>query len=246
MLSIPKKESANFDLIEYSKLLQHLKDRVALSRYKASRKINNELILLYYNIGKEILLRQEKHSWGSKIIDRLSHDLLLEFPEMKGFSPSNLKYMRRFAKEFTDIEFVQQVAVQLPWFHLVTIMDKVKLQEARIFYIIQTIEFGWARSILTINIETDLYNRQGRAITNFKNKLPSPQSDLAHYTLKDPYIFDFLTISAETREREIENQLVQHMEKFLLELGRGFAFVGRQYHVEVGDQSFFVDLLFLE
>ncbi|WP_255565560.1 PDDEXK nuclease domain-containing protein [Wolbachia endosymbiont of Cylisticus convexus] len=171
-------------------------------------------------------------------------DLKAEFPEMKGFSTRNLKYMRQFAGEYQDIEFVQQLVAQLPWGHNVFLMDLVRDKEARLFYIKEAIEHGWSRNIMVMQIELGLHKRQGKAITNFKEKLPSPQSDLAHYTLKDPYIFDFLSIGKDAHEREVEKGLVGHMEKFLLELGEGFAFVGRQFHLDVGDEDFFVDLLF--
>lgn len=229
---------------EYADFLEQLKARVATSRYKAVRAVNTELITLYYYMGSEILKRQKEHGWGSKIIEKLSRDLHFAFPEMKGFSSRNLKYMRRFAEEFQDFEFVQQVAAQLPWFHIVMIMDKIKELEHRVFYMKGAIEYGWSRSIMIHQIELELHKRQGQAITNFKDRLPSPQSDLAHYTLKDPYVFSFLSLDKEAHEREMEKGLIQHMEKFLLELGAGFAFVGRQYHLEVGNQDFYIDLLF--
>lgn len=241
---IIKSDNFDLDLKEYSKLLQDLKNKVSSSRYKAARAANNEVILLYHYIGTEILKRQELHGWGAKIIDKLSKDLSLEFPESKGFGQRNLKYMRSFAKDFSDFQFVQQSAAQLPWFHLVTIMDKVKDFAAREFYVIEAIGCGWARSVLNVQIETDLYNRQGRAITNFKERLPPTQSELAQNTLKDPYVFDLMSLGKEAQEREIEKSLVAHMEKFLLELGKGFAFVGRQYHLEIGNQDFYLDLLF--
>jgi len=216
---------------EYNKLFLELKTCVTASRYRAAVKVNNELINLYHHIGNIILQSQEKEGWGAKIIDQLSRDLRKEFPEMKGFSTRNLKYMRKFA-------------AQLPVFHIAAIMDKVKEKDARIFYIKHAIEHGWSRNIMVMQIEKALHMRQSRAITNFKDKLPLPQSDLAHYTLKDPYLFDFLSIGKEAHEREIEKALLQHMEKFILELGAGFAFVGRQYHLEVADQDFYIDLLF--
>lgn len=228
----------------YNLVFSDLKQKVASSRYKAALSVNKELILLYHQIGIIILSSQKQHGWGAKIIDQLSQDLRSEFPEMKGFSTRNLKYMRKFAEEYPDIEFVQQVAAQLPWFHLATIMDRLKEKEDQIFYIKKALEHAWSRSIMVIQIETELHKRQGKAITNFKNTLPSGQSDLAHYTLKDPYIFDFLSIGKEAHEREVEKALVYHMEKFILELGAGFAFVGRQYHLDVGDQDFYIDLLF--
>lgn len=229
---------------DYTTFLNDVKNRVASSRYKAALAVNRDLILLYHHIGVEILKSQEKHGWGAKVIDQLSHDLKSEFPEMKGFSTRNLKYMKRFAEEYPDREFVQQVAAQLPWFHIAALLDKVSDKKDQIFYMKHTIEHGWSRSVMIMQIERALHKRQGQAITNFKDKLPPLQSDLAHYTLKDPYIFDFLSIGDEAHEREVEKALIFHMEKFLLELGAGFAFVGRQYHLEVGDQDFYIDLLF--
>ncbi|MCC8371762.1 MAG: PDDEXK nuclease domain-containing protein [Rickettsia endosymbiont of Pseudomimeciton antennatum] len=229
---------------EYKEFLEQLKTRVATSRYQAARSVNKELIILYHHIGSEILTRQEQHAWGAKIIDKLSRDLISAFPEMKGFSTRNLKYMRQFAKEYPDLTFVQQVAAQLPWFHLVILIDKVKDKQARIFYIYKVLEHGWSRNILVHHIETMLYQREGKAITNFSDKLPSPQSDLVHQTLKDPYLFDFLSISDTALKKEIENTLIKHIEKFLLELGSGFAFVGRQYKLSIGNEDYYVDLLF--
>jgi len=229
---------------DYTAFLEDLKSRVASSRYKAALSANKELILLYHHIGNEILKSQERHGWGAKVIDQLSRDLRAAFPEMKGFSTRNLKYMRKFAEEYSDPEFVQQVVAQLPWGHNIFLMDLVQDKQNRLFYMKHAIEHGWSRNIMVMQIESALHKRQGQAITNFKNKLPPPQSDLAHYTLKDPYIFDFLSIGEEAQEREVEKALTRHMEKFLLELGAGFAFVGRQYHLEVGDQDFYIDLLF--
>lgn len=214
---------------DYMGFLENLKSRVAASRYKASLSVNKELILLYHHIGTEILKSQSTHGWGAKIIDQLSQDLKTAFPESKGFSTRNLKYMRKFAEEYSDLEFVQQLVAQLPWGHIVYLMDMVSDKQIRTFYITQTVEHGWSRSVMVMQIETALHKRKGAAITNFKDKLPSPQSDLAHYTLKDPYIFDFLNVGDEAHEREVEKALIKHMEKFLIELGAGFAFVGRQY-----------------
>ncbi|WP_343289100.1 YhcG family protein [Wolbachia endosymbiont of Encarsia formosa] len=229
---------------EYTEFLEQLKKQIAISRYKAARTVNKELLLLYHYIGTQILEKQKSQGWGSKVIEQLSRDLKAEFPEMKGFSTRNLKYMRQFAGEYQDIEFVQQLVAQLPWGHNVFLMDLVRDKEARLFYIKEAIEHGWSRNIMVIQIELGLHKRQGKAITNFKEKLPSPQSDLAHYTLKDPYIFDFLSIGDDAHEREVEKGLVGHVEKFLLELGEGFAFVGRQFHLDVGDDDFYIDLLF--
>lgn len=229
---------------EYNQLLADLKQRVAASRYKAARTVNSELILLYYHIGYEILKRQEIQGWGSKVINTLSKDLTAEFPDMKGFGVRNLKYMRLFAEAYPDGIIVQQVAAQLPWFHLVVLMDKVKNQDERIFYMQKAIEHNWSRSVLVNQIELNLYHRQGKAINNFQANLPVSQSALAIQTLKDPYVFDFLSLGYEAKERQMEKSIAQHIQKFLLELGEGFAFVGRQYHLEVGQQDFYIDLLF--
>ncbi|TVS86604.1 DUF1016 domain-containing protein [Wolbachia pipientis] len=229
---------------EYTEFLEQLKEQIATSRYKAALVVNSKLIVLYHHIGTEILKRQKEHGWGAKIIDQLSKDLRSAFPEMKGFSPRNLKYMRKFAEEYSDIEFVQEPLAQLTWYHNVTLLEKIESRETRLFYIKEAIEHGWSRNIMVMQIELGLHKLQGKAITNFKEKLPSPQSDLAHYTLKDPYIFDFLSIGKDAHEREVEKGLVGHVEKFLLELGEGFAFVGRQFHLDVGDDDFYIDLLF--
>ncbi len=234
----------NIITTEYKEFLEQLKVRVATSRYQAARSVNKELIILYHHIGSEILTRQEQHAWGTKIIDKLSRDLISAFPEMKGFSTRNLKYMRQFAKEYPEPTFVQEVLAQLTWYHNITLLDKVIDKEIRLFYIKHSITYGWSRNVMVMQIELALHKRQSQAITNFKNKLPSPQSDLAHHTLKDPYIFDFLSIGNEAHEREVEKALVSHIEKFLLELGVGFAFVGRQYKLSIGNEDYYIDLLF--
>lgn len=236
--------NSNITNNEYIGFLNNLKKRVTESRYKAAITVNKELILLYHYIGTEILKSQSKHKWGAKIIDQLSKDLKSAFPEAKGFSPRSLKYMRKFAQEYQDTHFVQQAAAQLPWGHIMYLLDSVSDKEIRNFYISQTTIHGWSRTILAAQIETSLHTRKGAAISNFKTNLPAPQSDLAHHVLKDPYIFDFLNVGDQAQEREVEKALINHMEKFLLELGAGFAFVGRQYHLEVGSQDFYIDLLF--
>ena len=230
--------------IGYAEFLADLKERIRRARIKATLSANRELILLYWEIGRMILERQRKEGWGSKVIDRLAQDLRREFPDMKGFSARNLKYMRAFAEAYPDKEFVQQVAAQIPWFHHCTLLDKVKNPAERIWYIQQTIEHGWSRNILVHQIESGLYHRKGKAITNFDRTLPAPQSDLAQEILKDPYVFDFLGLTENIRERELERQLIARIRDFLLELGVGFAFVGSQVHLEVGGEDFYLDLLF--
>ena len=229
---------------EYTEFLDTLKQAVATSRYQAARSVNQGLILLYHHIGTEILARQAVHGWGAKIIEQLSQDLTSSFPEMKGFSTRNLKYMRLLAQAYPDPKFVQVTLAQLTWYHNITLLDKVKDSEERLFYINKAAQYGWSTPMMVQQIELNLYQRQGKTINNFKENLPSPQSDLANQLLKDPYIFDFLSIGKETHEREIEKSHTQHMQKFLLELGEGFAFVGRQYHMKVGEQDFYIDLLF--
>lgn len=228
----------------YAALLASIKERVQAAQIRASLAVNNELVLLYWSIGKEILLRQQEEGWGKNIIPRLAKDLAAQFPEMKGFSPRNLGYMKAFAEAWTDEGILQQAAAKLPWFHNCIILDKVKNSQERLWYINAAIENGWSRNVLTLHIEAGLHRRQGKAITNFQRTLPAPQSDLAQQLLKDPYNFDFLTLSSDAHERELEVGLVEHIQKFLLELGRGFAFVGRQYPLEVGGEDFRIDLLF--
>lgn len=184
----------------YKSFLESLKLRVVSTRYKAISSVNRELVLLYYYIGTEILRSQEIYGWGAKIIDQLSKDLRNTFPEMKGFSPRNLKYMRKFADEYQDFEFVQEVLAQLTWYHNLTLLEKVPDKQARSFYIKNTIANGWSRNVMLMHIESRLDQRQGQLVSNFKNTLSSPQSELAHATLKDPYIFDFLSIGEEADE----------------------------------------------
>lgn len=228
----------------YAAILAGLKDQIRAARLKAGLAVNRELILLYWRMGRQILEQQRLEGWGSKVIDRLSSDLRREFPEMKGLSPRNLKYMRAFAEAYQDERIVQEMLAQITWYHNITILDKVKDSQARIFYIQATIQHGWTRNVLVHQIESGLYERQGRALVNFDRTLPAPQSELARQVLKDPYNFDFLTLGKEAQERDLEEALLNHLREFLLELGVGFAFVGSQYHLEVGDQDFYIDLLF--
>ena len=229
---------------DYRQWLTEIKGRVLAARQKAALAVNAELVSLYWHIGRDILERQAAQGWGSKVIDRLGRDLREAFPEMKGFSTRNLKYMRAFAEAWPDFEIVQQAAAQLPWFHLCTLIDKVKIPQQREWYLQQAIAQAWSRTTLEIHIKNRLHERQGQAVTNFTVRLPAPTSALAQETLKDPYLFDFLGLGEEAHERDIEQALVQHITRFLLELGSGFAFVGRQYRLEVNGDEFFIDLLF--
>lgn len=229
---------------EYIEFLEQVKTLIANARYKAARSINKELVTLYYTIGKQILQKQLHKGWGAKVIQTLSKDLAKTYPEMKGFSVANLHNMRRFAELYPDPAILQQTAGELPWYHHVVLMERIKNNEERLFYIQNAVNYNWSRVAMIHQIELNLYRRQGKAITNFKEKLPLPTSELAHQVLKDPYSFDFLSIGKEAHEREIEKELVVHIEKFLMELGAGFAFVGRQYHLKVSNKDYYVDMLF--
>jgi predicted nuclease of restriction endonuclease-like (RecB) superfamily len=229
---------------DYAVLLAELKGRIAAARLKAALAVNSELILLYWQIGHDILRRQRDEGWGAKVVDRLAADLRRAFPEMTGLSARNLKYMRAFAEACPDGEFVQQLAAQLPWGHILVLLGAVKKPDEREWYMRQTVQNGWSRNILVHQIESGLYQRQGKALTNFKRTLPSPQSELAQQIIKDPYSFEFLSLSAEMQERDLERGLLEHLRLLILELGKGFAFVGSQYQLEVGEQDYYLDLLF--
>ncbi len=213
---------------EYVELLDTLKDRIRSSRLKAALAVNEELVLLYWGIGRDILDRQDSAGWGARIVDRLSADLKRDFPEMTGFSPRNLKYMRALAEAFPDREIVQRVIARLPWGHAITLIEVIKDPVQRIWYGEQARENGWSRKVLTHQIGSGLFGRQGKAITNFARTLPAPQSDLAQALIKDPYSFDFLGLGADISERELERSLLDHLRSLILELGKGFAFVGSQ------------------
>jgi predicted nuclease of restriction endonuclease-like (RecB) superfamily len=228
----------------YRDLLASLKNQIRTARVRTALAVNRELVLLYWRVGKEILTRQRQEGWGTRVIERLAVDLRAEFPDMQGLSPRNLKYMRSFAEAWTDESIVQAPLAQLPWYHNLALLEKVKSSLERLWYARQTIQNGWSRNILVMQIESGLYRRQGSAITNFQATLPQPDSDLAQQLIKDPYTFDFLTLAQDTRERELECELVTHLRDFLLELGAGFAFVGSQVPLEAGGEDFRVDLLF--
>lgn len=229
---------------DYAPWLAELKSRIHTAQQRATLAVNRELVLLYWQIGRDILERQARQGWGAKVIERLAHDLRLAFPDMKGFSPRNLKYMRAFAEAWPEPEFVQAVLAQLPWYHQLALLDKLDAPESRRWYAAQAIEHNWSRNVLVIQIETRLMERTGAAVNNFAASLPKPQSDLARESLKDPYRLDFLGLPKEAQERAIESALIEHVTEFLLELGAGFAFVGRQVLLDVGGDEFFIDLLF--
>ena len=258
----------------YGRLLADIKTRVQAAQIRAHLAANAELLALYWDIGRLILDRQQAEGWGTKVIERLSLDLQNEFPGQQGFSPRNLKYMRAFAEAWpetvivhppgaqtsasksasvqaplaqpprTVAAIVHQPGAQLPWKHHCLLIDNLDTREDRLWYAAKAVENGWSRAILALQIESGLHTRQGRAVTNFKATLAPPQSDLAQQITKDPYVFDFLNLRDEANELAVEDALLAHVEKFLLELGVGFALVGRQVHLEVCDQDFYLDLLF--
>ena len=228
----------------YERLLSGLKKRIKAANVRAAVSVNAELIALYWQIGKEILVKQAEEGWGSKVIERLSQDLKREFPGMSGFSHTNLKYMKTFAESWPDWSIGQQLVDQIPWSHNMVIIQQVKQPEARKWYIQKTIENAWSRNVLILQIESQLYERQGGALSNFEQSLPPSQSDLAQQLVKDPYNLEFFTLPEKAVERDLEKALVSHIQEFLLELGVGFAFVGSQYRLEVGDEEFFIDMLF--
>ncbi len=228
----------------YPEWLADLKARIHAAQQRAALAVNRELLTLYWQLGRDILERQQRHGWGAGIVDKVAADLRTAFPAMKGFSRANLMYMRAFAEAWPEADFVQQPVGQLPWGHNLVLLTKLKERDARLAYAARAIEHGWSRAVLVHHLEARTVERQGRAVTNFAERLPKAQSDLASESLKDPYRFDFLGIGDEATEIELEGALVKHITRFLLELGAGFAFVGRQVHLEVGGEDFFLDLLF--
>lgn len=234
----------DLSLTDYQDCFARLKHKIQTAQLKTAWAVNRELILLYWEVGREILLRQQEQGWGTKVIERLSQDLKREFPALKGFSPRNLKYMRAFAEAWPEVAMVHQLGAQIPWKHNCTILDKLKTPEQRVWYLQKTLTHGWSRAVLTHHIETDLYGRQGQALTNFEAALPDAQSDLAQQMLKSSYDLQFLGLKESAKERELEQALITHMRDFLLELGVGFAFLGNQFRLEVEGNEFFIDLLF--
>ena len=242
---------------DYSSFLVEIKQQIKSSQIRAIKSVNQEMIMLYFNIGKSIYQKQQELGWGAKVIDNLSRDIKSEFPELGGFSTRNMKLMVQFYKEYATVAIGQPavaqneheqnrqlLVAQIPWAHNIILIQKIKDRELRYWYIQKILEHGWSRNILSEMIKSDIHQREGKLVSNFKEILPSYESDLVQQSFKDPYLFDFLTIEKPFRERELELNLIKHMEKFLIELGSGFAFVGRQYKLEVGDDDFYIDLLF--
>jgi len=240
---------------EYAEWLAEIKERVKTAQIKAQLSVNAEMLALYWFIGESIIDKLNKSSWGSQVVDRLSEDLRKAFPGMSGFGRSNLFYMKKWVEFYShetvqqlvgqfNLRSIQQLVGQIPWGQNIAIITKSSSPEEAFFYVAKTIQNNWSRGILLHQIETHLFERQGRSVTNFQCTLPSPQSDRAEETLKDPYIFDFMAMTEKIHERNIENELISHIKEFLLELGSGFSFIGNQYHIEVAGKDYFLDLLF--
>ena len=228
----------------YGAVLNDIKQRIGAARLKTVMAANSAMVLLYWDIGRLILNRQAKEGWGAKVIDRLSTDLREAFPDMTGLSSRNLKYMRSFAAAWPDTAIVQQLAAQIPWFHNCLLLDRLSDATTRLWYIKASVNHGWSRNILALQIAARAHDRQGKALNNFALTLPPADSDMATQVFKDPYLFDFLGTAYPRREREVEQALVDHIQRFLLELGAGFAFVGRQVHLEFASADYYLDLLF--
>jgi predicted nuclease of restriction endonuclease-like (RecB) superfamily len=228
----------------YATLLLDLKDRIASAQVRAAIAVNTELVSLYWHVGHALNNRVQAAGWGAKVLERLSADLKRAFPDLNGFSPRNLRYMRQFASSWDAPDFWQAPLAKLSWYHHLTLLEKLETPEQRLWYAQATLEHGWSRNVLVHQIESQALERHGAAQTNFERTLPALHSDLTRDLLKDPYTFDFLTLGQAAQERDLERGLINHMRAFLLELGVGFAFLGNQYRLEVGGEEFFVDLLF--
>lgn len=228
----------------YREFIDSIKENIKTQHTRVLLQANREIICLYWQIGKAITQKQVEEGWGTKVIDRISHDLRHTFPEMKGFSPRNIKYMKKFACIWQDESIVQQVVALLPWGSNIILMEKLSTEAERIWYAQKALEQGWSRNVLNFQIEAQLYSRTGKSTNNFPVALPPNDSDMANQVFKDPYLFDFLGNDLPRRELELEKKLTEHIQDFLLELGQGFAFVGRQVHLEVGGDDFYIDLLF--
>ena len=228
----------------YADWLAEIKRRIHGERLRIVLASNSAMLMLYWDIGQRILHKQAEQGYGTRVIDRLATDLRDAFPDMKGFSPRNLKYMRAFAAAWPDAELVQRTVAQLSWGQNITLLEKLDQSEDRLWYAALTLEQGWSRDILSLQIQGQAHRRHGKAQNNFPATLPPVDSDMAVQVFKDPYLFDFLGTAAPRREAELERGLMAHIQKFLLELGQGFAFVGRQVHLEIGDDDFYLDLLF--
>jgi predicted nuclease of restriction endonuclease-like (RecB) superfamily len=228
----------------YPEFLQELKGRIRTAQVRAGLAVSRELVLLYWSIGRDLSQRFATEGWGSKINERLASDLQAEFPGVEGFSPRNFRYMRALAEAWPEPEILQSLIAKLPWGHNLRVLDRVKDRPTREWYLRAALEYGWSQDVLVLQIKSRLHEREGKALTNFQRELPPPESDMAERILKDPYNFDFLTVTEAAKEREIERGLLTHLRDLLLELGRGFSFVGSQVPLTVDGQTFYIDLLF--
>lgn len=228
----------------YPVFIKEIKERIVTERLRTVVAANSTMISLYWEIGNKILEQQKVQGWGAKVIDRMSYDLKQSFPDMHGFSPRNLKYMRKFAEAWPELEIVQRTVALISWRSNITLLDKLSDPDLRLWYAQKTVQNGFGKDMLVFQIETQLHKRQGAAQNNFEVALPPPDSDFTVQLFKDPYVFDFLGTADPRLEAELEQKLIDHIQKFLLELGQGFAFVGRQVHLELGNQDFYLDLLF--
>lgn len=238
----------------YNNLLTDIKQRIRQAQTKALLSANSEMISMYWDIGKMLVAKQQTAGWGASVIPKLSKEIHNELPEIKGFSERNIGRMIAFYREYPDAQTIlpqpvaklpdQALLFSIPWGHHILLLEKLKDRAIRYWYMAQIAANGWTRDTLASMIKSDLYNRQGQLADNFDKTLPQPQSEMARQALKDPYIFDFLTLAEPFAERELETELIKHLEKFLIELGAGFAFVGRQYHLVISEKDFYVDLLF--
>jgi predicted nuclease of restriction endonuclease-like (RecB) superfamily len=229
---------------DYGEVLREIKQRIQQERLRVVLAANTAMVLLYWDIGRMILERQEQAGWGAKVIDRLSEDLRAAYPDMRGLSSRNLKYMRKFAATWPDRAIVQESLARITWYHNIALLEKLSQPEERLWYARMVVETGWSHNILELQIAGRAHERQGKALTNFPATLPPADSDMAVQVFKDPYLFDFLGTADPQREREVEQAMVDHIQRFLLELGTGFAFVGRQVHIEFTSHDYYLDLLF--
>ncbi|MGE3919697.1 MAG: YhcG family protein [Gammaproteobacteria bacterium] len=231
----------------YTHFLHNIKNRLLTAQSRARLAVNSELVTFYWELGKDLVEKQSTYKWGDKFLEQLSQDMRLAFPEIQGFSKRNLEYIRKFAQLYHNVEIAKQPVSQLPWGHIVRLMQMTKDSSERDWYANQATQLNWSRATLEMQIQSKLYKRQAisnKKVSNYKDQLPQLQSNIAHELLKDPYIFDFLTIQNNAHERELEAALVSHIKDFLLELGQGFAFVGSQVPLTFDQQEFFIDLLF--
>ena len=265
-MAVRKPKNVAVKSSDFAALLADLKGRIQAAQTRAMLNVNGELVRLYWDVGRIIVDRQRREGWGAAVIPRLALKLKNELPDLKGFSERNIKRMLAFHRDYPDpiaigqqlvapfsasakvpqpvAQFLEPLLWSVPWAHHVILMDKVPELPTRRWYMDQTLSNGWSRNVLALQIDARAHARRGKAVSNFATQLPAPQSDLAQQSLKDPYIFDFLTLTEPFQERELELELVRHLEKFLLELGQGFAFVGKQYRLDVGEEDFYIDLLF--